>query len=315
MHLKPVKYPVFIGNTASVVKILCNCLILRLIRDNNYSYIVIIGYTESMSKSEKMSKPASILVVDDDQRICDLLARYLGREGYQIVTALDGEQMRRHLARAMPDLVLLDLMLPGEDGLLLAQELRRVHRQLGIIILTGKGETVDRIVGLEVGADDYVSKPFDNRELLARIHSVLRRLKQEHDNLQSLSDGKPVARFAGWRLDLVAHELVSPAGEPVHLTSHEFKFLAILVQNNNRLMSRDRIFDLIAGREWRPDDRSLDVLVGKLRKKLEPDPGNPAIIKTIRGEGYKLAVPVVFLMSPSAASMPMAEITASNAKK
>lgn len=240
-----------------------------------------------------MKKPVSILVVDDDQRLCDLLRRYLSGEGYRVITALNGEQMRAQIEQGIPDLVLLDLILPGEDGLMLAKELR-VHKQLGIIILTAKGETVDKIVGLEVGADDYISKPFDNRELLARIRSVLRRLKLGHDNSQLLSDKKTVARFAGWNLDMVAHELISPAGETVHLTSHEFKFLSILVQNSNRLMSRDRIFNLIAGREWRPDDRSLDVLVAKLRKKLESDPAHPVVIKTIRGEGYKLTVPVDF---------------------
>ena len=242
-----------------------------------------------------MNKAVNILVVDDDQRLCDLLRRYLGGEGYQVITALNGEQMRRHIEQEIPDLILLDLMLPGENGLMLAKELRMHQGQgLGIIILTGKSETVDKIVGLEIGADDYIAKPFDNRELLARIHSVLRRLKLDHDNSQSLSDKKQIARFAGWSLDLVAHELISPAGEMVHLTSYEFKFLSALVQNNNRLMSRDRIFDLLTGRERRPDDRSLDVLVAKLRKKLEPDPANPVIIKTIRGEGYKLTAPVDF---------------------
>ena len=287
------KHLVFIDNTAMVVMILCNSLILKLIRRNNYPLWLYIVYAKSISKLENMNKPVSILVVDDDQRLCDLLVRYLSREGYQVITALNGEQMRRHIEQEIPDLILLDLMLPGEDGLLLAKELR-VHQGLGIIILTGKSETVDKIVGLEIGADDYISKPFDNRELLARIRSVLRRLKLDHDDPQSLSDKKPVARFAGWSLDLVAHELISPAGETVHLTSYEFKFLSVLIRNNNQLMSRDRIFDLIAGREWRPDDRSLDVLVAKLRKKLERDPANPVVIKTIRGEGYKLTVPVDF---------------------
>ena len=186
-------------------------------------------------------------------------------------------------------------MLPGEDGLLLAKELRMHQDQgLGIIILTGKSETVDKIVGLEIGADDYIAKPFDNRELLARIHSVLRRLKSNHNYPQSLSGNKTLARFAGWSLDLVAYELISPAGETVHLTSYEFKFLSTLVQNNNRLISREKIFELIAGRKWRPYDRSLDVLVAKLRKKLQSNPADPVLIKTIRGEGYKLTVPVVF---------------------
>ena len=240
-----------------------------------------------------MRKPVSILVVDDDKRLCDVLRRYLSGEGYHVITALNGEQMRAHIEQGIPDLVLLDLILPGEDGLMLAKELR-VHKKMGIIILTAKGETADKIVGLEIGADDYISKPFDNRELLARIRSVLRRLKLGQDNSEMLPDKKSVARFAGWNLDLVAHELISPAGETVHLTSYEFKFLSVLVQNNNRLMSRDRIFHLIAGREWQPDDRSLDVLVAKLRKKLESDPTNPVIIKTIRGEGYKFTVPVDF---------------------
>lgn len=277
------------------VMILCNSLILKLIRGNNYPLWLYIVYAKPISKLENMKKPVSILVVDDDQRLCDLLRRYLSREGYQVITALNGEQMRRHIEQEIPGLILLDLMLPGEDGLLLAKELR-VHQDqgLGIIILTGKSETVDKIVGLEIGADDYISKPFDNRELLARIRSVLRRLKLDQNNPPSLSDKKSVAHFAGWSLDLVAHELISPAGETVHLTSYEFRFLSVLVQNNNRLMSRDRIFDLIAGREWRPGDRSLDVLVAKLRKKLEPDPANPVVIKTIRGEGYKLTAPVDF---------------------
>jgi DNA-binding response OmpR family regulator len=242
-----------------------------------------------------MDKPVSILVVDDDQRLCDLLARYLGKEGFQVITALNGEEMRRNIDQKIPDLIILDLMLPGEDGLLLAKELRMHQDQgLGIIILTGKSETVDKIVGLEIGADDYIAKPFDNRELLARIHSVLRRLKPNHNYPQSLSENKTLARFAGWSLDLVAYELISPAGETVHLTSYEFKFLSTLVQNNNRLISREKIFELIAGRKWRPYDRSLDVLVAKLRKKLQSNPADPVLIKTIRGEGYKLTVPVVF---------------------
>ena len=235
-----------------------------------------------------MNKPAKILVVDDDQRICNLLQRYLGKEGYRVSTVADGEHMRRHIEQDMPDLILLDLMLPDVDGLSLAKELR-IHPELGIIILTGKGETVDKIVGLEVGADDYISKPFDNRELLARIHSVLRRLRPASGSSKSRTGDKSVAHFADWTLNLAAHELISPAGEEVHLTTNEFKLLSMFVERSNRVLNRDQILDLLVDRQWNPDDRSIDVLVGKLRKKIEQDPLNPVLIKTIRGSGYLFA--------------------------
>jgi len=235
-----------------------------------------------------MNKTASILVVDDDQRLCDLLKRYLGKEGFRVNTVLTGMEMRRHIEQELPDLVLLDLMLPDEDGLLLAQELR-VHPQLGIIILTGKGETVDKIVGLEIGADDYISKPFQNRELLARIRSVLRRLNVPRNNRRGNEAESTLVRFSGWTLDLATHELISPEGEKVHLTTNEFRLLSILVKSSNRVMNRDRIMELLFDREWNPDDRSIDVLVGKLRRKLGRDSTDNEFIKTIRGEGYMFA--------------------------
>lgn len=240
-----------------------------------------------------MKKPVSILVVDDDQRLCDLLRRYLRGEGFRMLTALNGEQMRRHIEQGVPDLVILDLMLPGDDGLMLAKELR-VHKELGIIILTAKGETVDRIVGLEVGADDYIAKPFDNRELLARIRSVLRRISLMAEVSEAGTGAKSVAYFSGWKLELGSHELVSPAGEHVHLTSNEFKLLAIFVKSSNRILNRDQLLELLTEREWNPDDRSVDVLVGKLRKKIEQDHLNPILIKTIRGAGYLFTAPVKF---------------------
>ena len=240
-----------------------------------------------------MKKPVSILVVDDDQRLCDLLRRYLRGEGFRMLTALNGEQMRRHIEQGVPDLVILDLMLPGDDGLMLAKELR-VHKELGIIILTAKGETVDRIVGLEVGADDYIAKPFDNRELLARIRSVLRRISLMAEVSEAGTGVKSVAYFSGWTLELGSHELVSPAGEHVHLTSNEFKLLAIFVKSSNRILNRDQLLELLTEREWNPDDRSVDVLVGKLRKKIEQDHLNPILIKTIRGAGYLFTAPVKF---------------------
>ena len=232
-----------------------------------------------------MQKTASILVVDDDQRLCDLLKRYLGKEGFRVNSVLTAADMRRHIAQDMPDLVLLDLMLPDADGLVLAQELRACP-ELGIIILTGKGDTVDRIVGLEIGADDYIPKPFQNRELLARIRSVLRRLSVPRDRRPMNETDATTLRFAGWTLNLAAHELISPQGNKVHLTTNEFRLLAIFAKNCNRVMNRDRILDMLSDREWNPDDRSVDVLVGKLRKKMVQDSTDSDFIKTIRGEGY-----------------------------
>jgi len=232
-----------------------------------------------------MLKTASILVVDDDQRLCDLLKRYLGREGFRVNSVLSAADMRRYIEQDMPDLILLDLMLPDDDGLSLARELR-VHPDLGIIILTGKGETVDKIVGLEIGADDYLAKPFQNRELLARIRSVLRRLSVNRTKNRIHEPSVTALRFSGWTLDLAAHELISSFEEKVHLTTNEFRLLTIFVKSSNRVMNRDRILDMLSEREWNPDDRSIDVLVGKLRKKLGLDSNGNEFIKTIRGEGY-----------------------------
>ena len=232
-----------------------------------------------------MHKTASILVIDDDQRVCDLLKRYLGREGFRVNSVLTAADLRRHIEQDMPDLILLDLMLPDADGLILAQELR-VHPGLGIIILTGKGETVDKIVGLEIGADDYLAKPFQNRELLARIRSVLRRLSVNRTTTRTHDPGATVLRFSGWTLDLGVHELISPQGMKIHLTTNEFRLLTIFAKSSNRVMNRDRILDMLSEREWNPDDRSIDVLVGKLRKKLGRDSNDNEFIKTIRGEGY-----------------------------
>jgi len=240
---------------------------------------------------EIRKKLEHILIVDDDERILQVLMRYLSRDGYKVSTAKNGAEMHRCIKRDMPDLVILDLMLPGEDGLDLARELRS-EPNLGIIMLTGKGETVDRVVGLETGADDYLAKPFDKRELLARIRSVLRRLKSHSDLSQTQT--KLVAKFMNWTFDMNAYELISPAGEIVPLTSYEYKLLGVFVNSSNRVLKRDLILDLIAEREWNPDDRTIDVLVAKLRKKLEPDTQNPVLIKTLRGTGYKFTAHVSF---------------------
>ena len=214
-----------------------------------------------------------------------MLARYLVAEGFDVRTAGSGDEMRRMLELRHPSLVLLDLLLPGEDGLTLARKLRATSN-VAIIILTGKSDTVDKVAGLELGADDYMTKPFDERELLARIRSVLRRSGKE-DEGRRRSEGT-VARFAGWTLDLASYELTSPAGVPVRLTAHEFDLLAAFVDHPRRVLTRDGIMSLLSGRDRQPDDRSVDVLVGKLRKKIEQDPASPRLIETVRGVGYKL---------------------------
>ena len=230
-----------------------------------------------------MSDNAHILIVDDQQEICDVVQEYLTGEGYRVSAAHDGSGMRQVLGQSPVDLVILDLMLPGEDGLTLARSLRS-ESGIGIIILTGRGETVDRIIGLEMGADDYLPKPFHLRELLARVKSVLRRVQSRAD--ESHVAGRARARFAGWTLDLSSRELLAPDGEEVRLTTGEFDLLSAFVNNANQVLSRDRLLDLARNREAGPFDRTIDVQVGRLRRKLEDDPQNPTMIKTVRGSGY-----------------------------
>jgi two-component system OmpR family response regulator len=230
-----------------------------------------------------MSDNGHILVVDDQKEICDVVQEYLTGEGYRVSTANDGNGMRRALSQSHVDLVILDLMLPGEDGLTLARGLRD-ESGIGIIILTGRGETVDRIIGLEMGADDYLPKPFHLRELLARVKSVLRRVQSRTGEPGQTT--RSHAQFAGWTLDLSSRELMSPAGEEVRLTTGEFDLLAAFVNNPNQVLSRDRLLDLARNREAGPFDRTIDVQVGRLRRKLEEDPQNPSLIKTVRGSGY-----------------------------
>ncbi len=231
-----------------------------------------------------MKATSHILVVDDQKEICEVVQQYLSSEGYRVSVANDGASMRKTMAQEPVDLVILDLMLPGEDGLSLARQLRE-ESAVGIIILTGRSETVDRIIGLEMGADDYLPKPFHLRELLARVKSVLRRASSRAQAEQP-SANRARARFAGWHLDLATRELMSPTGGEVRLTTGEFDLLAAFVNNANQVLSRDRMLDLARNREAGPFDRTIDVQVGRLRRKLEPDPANPTIIKTVRGTGY-----------------------------
>ena len=240
-----------------------------------------------------MGLGAHILVVDDDIRICKILDRYMTSAGYRVKIAVDSEEMRESIRKQQPDLVILDLQLPGEHGLELARALRK-DSDIGIIIVTGTGEPVDKIVGLELGADDYLTKPVDDRELLARVRNVLRRVAHVPQN--TTSTGKTIATFSGWTLDLEAHELKTRNNDRIHLTSYEFQLLSALVNSPNRVLSRDQIMDEITARNWTPSDRSVDVLIGKLRKKLNENSQNPNLIKTIRGSGYIFTARVSYLV-------------------
>lgn len=238
-----------------------------------------------------MNDNGHILIVDDQREICDLVQEYLSGEGYRVSTAQDGAGMRKVMGQSPVDLVILDLMLPGEDGLTLARVLRQETPNVAIIILTGRGEIVDRIIGLEMGADDYLPKPFHLRELLARVKSVLRRALSRSVENQAASP-RSKAKFAGWNLDLASRELLSPSGKEVRLTTGEFDLLAAFVNNANQVLTRDRLLDLARNREGGPFDRTIDVQVGRLRRKLEEDPQRPTMIKTVRGTGYIFTPPV-----------------------
>ena len=241
-----------------------------------------------------MTDMPHILIVDDDPRVRKLLRRYLGDEGFRVAEAADGEAMRAQMAVAEFDLILLDLIIPGEDGLSLAREVRQISA-VPIIMVTGKGKMVDRVIGLEMGADDYITKPFHLREVLARIRTVLRRSATTSDGEQTKEptpDQGEGVTFEGWRLDLVRRELRSPEETLVPLTTGEFDLLGALVKNANRVLSRDQLMDLVRNRDWTPYDRTIDTQVGRLRKKIERDPANPELIKTVRGVGYVFAAKV-----------------------
>jgi DNA-binding response OmpR family regulator len=227
-----------------------------------------------------------ILVVDDDRRFCSFLTRFLAREGYSASAAHDGQAMRRALADHEFVLVLLDLSFPsGDDGIGLARRLRR-EKDVPLIMLSGKTSTMDKVVSLELGADDYVTKPFEPRELLARIRAVLRRSARQVEVSESDQGGASIIRFAGWRLDLDRRTLLAPDSRPVTLTSMEFDLLSALARRRGRVLTREQVVDIVASRRWSPADRSVDMLISKTRRKLRDVPGEAAIIKTVRGVGY-----------------------------
>lgn len=237
-----------------------------------------------------------IALLDDEVEITRLLGGYLRAQGYRVTEVHHGAALMALMQADTPALVLLDLGLPGEDGFSIARQLRE-HWRCGLIIVTGRGDAVDKVVGLEVGADDYVTKPFDLRELLARIKAVLRRLAPA-EPLPVQAAGAPASAgngklaFAGWELDPSARRLLSPAGQDVSLTGGEFDLLHTLALHAGRVLSRDFLLEQTRGREAGPFDRTIDVQVGRLRKKIEADPDHPQIIKSVRGAGYILVAPV-----------------------
>lgn len=238
-----------------------------------------------------MTKSPHLLVVDDHREIRDLVSRFMTKHGFRVTTASDGREMRKAFADSSIDLVVLDLMLPGEDGLSLCRDLR-AQSNIPIVMLTAMGEETDRIVGLEMGADDYLAKPFNPRELLARIKAVMRRSRTLPG--ETLSPGRSIAQFENWRFDMRRRYLESHDGVIVSLSTGEFNLLLAFVQHAQRVLSRDQLLDFTHARKPEPFDRSIDTQVGRLRRKIEPDPKNPSLIKTEWGGGYVFTPEVTF---------------------
>ncbi len=238
-----------------------------------------------------MSATDHILLVDDDKEIRTLLGDYLQKNEFKVTSVADGKAMQAVLDKEAVSLIVLDLMLPGEDGLVLCRNIR-AKSEVPVMMLTAKGDDMDRIVGLEMGADDYLAKPFNPRELLARIKSILRRAKVMPEGLKP--EEASVVRFSGWRLDTLSRQLTSPDGVAVPLSGAEYRLLRVFVDHANRVLNRDQLMDFCRGRELFPFDRSIDVQVSRLRQRLGDDAKEPKLIKTIRGEGYMLAAKVEY---------------------
>jgi DNA-binding response OmpR family regulator len=237
-----------------------------------------------------MAEMPAIIVVDDEPDICELFEAYLGRNGMEVRTAADGAALRRLLAERPADLIVLDVNLPGEDGFTIARELRRASA-VGIVMLTGAGEVEQRVAGLQLGADDYVPKPVEPRELLARIRSVLRRVQAERAAAAAAtpSGRERMVRFGRCRLDLDGRRLMGEDGGAIPLTAMEFDLLAVFARHPNQVLSRDRLSELAHNRPLEAFDRSIDIRITRLRQKIEPDPAHPRTIRTVRGEGYVFA--------------------------
>lgn len=235
-----------------------------------------------------MTSPLHLAVLDDEEDITRLLATYLQGHGFRVSQLHRGRDLLALMANDPPVLVLLDLGLPGEDGFVIARQLRE-HWQCGLVIVTGRGDAVDKVVGLEVGADDYVTKPFDLRELLARIKAVLRRIVPAPASAATPATHPSTKRFEGWELDVAARRLTAPQGHEVVLTSGEFDLLHALSDAPGRVLSRDYLLERTRGRDGGPFDRTIDVQIGRLRRKLESDADSPQLIKSVRGAGYLFA--------------------------
>ena len=235
-----------------------------------------------------MEGPSHILLIDDDREIRELLSRFLEKHGLRVTSARDGREARRVWPAGRFQLVILDLMLPGESGLDLARWFRSLT-DVPIVMLTAMGEETDRIIGLELGADDYLPKPFNPRELLARIRAVLRRTGERG---RRMADAPTAFRFAGWQLEPARRRLLDPEGAEVTLTGGEYDLLAAMVERANQVLTRDMLMELLRGRQAGPFDRAIDVAVSRLRRKLEREGRDPQLIKTVRGGGYVLAAPV-----------------------
>ncbi|MEW8026499.1 MAG: response regulator [Candidatus Thiodiazotropha sp.] len=229
-----------------------------------------------------MTEGASLLVVDDEPEICEILLEYFGQQGFIVLSACSAEQARPLFNKKVPDLVILDIRMPGEDGLSLARWLRDAHPNVGIIMLTTAADVVDRVVGLEIGADDYVAKPFDLRELLARVKSVIRR--RHHADTTEITEGR--IRIGVCELDLGMHKLFDASGCEVPITAMEFDLLRVFTEHPNRALNRDQIMELAHHRDWDVYDRSIDLRIMRLRRKIERNPEKPDTIKTVRGVGY-----------------------------
>lgn len=243
-------------------------------------------------------KPAHIIIVDDDADVRATLKAALSPEGFHVSEAQNGRELLAAMAAAVPDLITLDLNLGGEDGLKLAREIR-ARWNVPIIMVTGKSDAIDRVVGLELGADDYITKPFHLREVLARIRAVLRRYEHGREPAGTLTENGERFEFEGWVLDVMRRELRAPSGEVCQLTTAEYELLAILVLRPGRVLSRDSIMDLMKGHEWAPLDRTIDGLVARLRRKLEPESERPRLIKTVRNVGYVFGIEVRKVKSQS----------------
>ena len=236
-----------------------------------------------------MDTPDHILIVDDDRELRALLSEYLQKQGYRVTAVGDGKAMRAALNTSKPDAIVLDVMLPGEDGFSLCRDVR-ARSQTPIIMLTARGDETDRVVGLELGADDYVPKPYSPRELVARIKSVLRRARSLPDNMQP---EKPACyRFAGWALDTMTRNLTSPEGVVVALSGTEFRLMRLFLEHPNTVLTRDQLVELMLARDAGAYDRAIDVQVSRLRQRLGEGAREPSIIKTVRGQGYVLAAAV-----------------------